>query len=83
MDPAIAVRSMRDDPAIFDDPRVIENILRLDAVYQPSASYFDDVQVDVRPPMRKILLSWMSEVSFICPVAVSSAFLTHVLLCFA
>ncbi len=62
MDANIAVQSMKQDPAIFEDPRVIENILQLNSKYQPSASYFDEMQCDVKPKMRKILLSWMLEV---------------------
>ncbi|XP_014212942.1 G1/S-specific cyclin-D3 [Copidosoma floridanum] len=50
------------DPAILGDERVLQNLLRSEERYAPSASYFGCVQRDISPVMRKIVAEWMLEV---------------------
>ena len=55
------------DPAIRDDARVLVNLLRNEPRYLPrTPDYFNTVQVEVKPHMRKIVSDWMLEVSQEC-----------------
>lgn len=51
------------DPAIFKDFRVIENLLNDEQFYVPESNYFEEFQSDVQPFMRKVVTTWMLEVS--------------------
>lgn len=51
------------DPALLDDDRVLQNLLQTEERYAPSSSYFECVQRDISPLMRKIVAEWMLEVS--------------------
>lgn len=50
------------DPALLKDIRVLRNLLAAEDKYQPSPSYFDCVQTDIKPYMRKMVAAWMLEV---------------------
>ncbi|XP_066999557.1 G1/S-specific cyclin-D2 [Anabrus simplex] len=50
------------DPVIFEDMRVLQNILNLETLFIPSCNYFGTVQKDIQPFMRKVVTTWMLEV---------------------
>ncbi|KAK9299384.1 hypothetical protein QLX08_007558 [Tetragonisca angustula] len=50
------------DPVLLDDDRVLQNLLKTEERYSPSTSYFECVQTEVSPPMRKVVAEWMLEV---------------------
>lgn len=50
------------DPALLGDDRVLQNLLQTEERYAPSRSYFECVQRDISPLMRKIVAEWMLEV---------------------
>lgn len=50
------------DPVLLKDSRVLDNLLNSEERHVPSASYFDCVQPDLKPHMRKIVTEWMLEV---------------------
>ncbi|KAG5882106.1 hypothetical protein JTB14_016869 [Gonioctena quinquepunctata] len=50
------------DRSIFDDPRVINNLLNEEAFSIPKCDYFQTVQNDIQPFMRKVVTTWMLEV---------------------
>ncbi|XP_068984870.1 G1/S-specific cyclin-D2 isoform X2 [Bombus flavifrons] len=50
------------DPAVLGDDRVLQNLLKTEERYAPSSSYFECVQRDISPLMRKIVAEWMLEV---------------------
>lgn len=52
------------DKAISQDPRVILNLMALERATIPHLDYFRLVQADLKPFMRKIVTTWMLEVSF-------------------
>lgn len=58
------LRKAEKDPVIFVDARVISNLLHLEKQYIPSCDYFTTVQTDMKPFMRKVVTTWMLEVSF-------------------
>ncbi|KAF7403157.1 hypothetical protein HZH66_005424 [Vespula vulgaris] len=49
------------DPALIDDDRVLQNLLKTEERYAPNSSYFECVQRDISPLMRKIVAEWMLE----------------------
>lgn len=51
------------DPRLLGDHRVLQSLLRLEERYVPRASYFQCVQKEIKPHMRKMLAYWMLEVS--------------------
>lgn len=51
------------DPVIFNDSRVLKNMLNLEEMYMPNCNYFTEIQNDIQPFMRKVVTSWMLEVS--------------------
>ena len=51
------------DPVLLRDGRVLRNLLATEDKYQPSPSYFDCVQTDIKSYMRKMVAAWMLEVS--------------------
>lgn len=53
------------DKAISQDSRVIRNLLALERATIPHLDYFRLVQADLKPFMRKIVTTWMLEVSFV------------------
>ncbi|XP_012254914.2 G1/S-specific cyclin-D2 [Athalia rosae] len=50
------------DPALLKDDRVLQNLLKSEERYAPSSSYFECVQRNISPLMRKIVAEWMLEV---------------------
>nr|XP_030147743.3 G1/S-specific cyclin-D3 [Taeniopygia guttata] len=50
------------DPHLLRDRRVLQNLLSLEERYSPRVSYFQCVQRDIQPYMRKMLAFWMLEV---------------------
>lgn len=54
------------DPVLIKDERVLQNLLKLEERYLPSTSYFECVQRDVKPYMRKVVATWMLEVRNVC-----------------
>lgn len=51
------------DQVLLDDDRMLQNLLNSEDRYIPSSSYFDTVQRELTPDMRKIVADWMLEVS--------------------
>ncbi|XP_078507111.1 G1/S-specific cyclin-D1-like [Lissotriton helveticus] len=49
------------DPVLLES-RVLAELLAAEERYLPSPSYFQRVQKEVRPPMRRVLANWMLEV---------------------
>lgn len=52
----------RPDPTLDRDPRLLMNLLTLERSHALHTDYFQDVQVDIQPFMRKVVSSWMLEV---------------------
>ncbi|KAJ9601044.1 hypothetical protein L9F63_000779, partial [Diploptera punctata] len=50
------------DRVIFEDMRVLHNLLDLENMYLPQCNYFETVQEDIQPFMRKVVTTWMLEV---------------------
>nr|P48961.1 RecName: Full=G1/S-specific cyclin-D3 [Rattus norvegicus]BAA03816.1 cyclin D3 [Rattus norvegicus] len=50
------------DPRLLGDQRVLQSLLRLEERYVPRGSYFQCVQKEIKPHMRKMLAYWMLEV---------------------
>ncbi|XP_073998479.1 G1/S-specific cyclin-D3-like [Rhodnius prolixus] len=50
------------DPMLLDDPRVLKNLLKTEEIYTTNSSYFQNVQTEITPEMRKIVAEWMLEV---------------------
>lgn len=57
------IRVAQRDRSIFDDDRVLDNLLNSEFKYMPKFNYFNRVQTEVQPYMRKIVTTWMMEVS--------------------
>lgn len=53
------------DPTMVADDRVIQNLIGLERLTIPPCNYFSSVQQDIKPNMRKIVTTWMLEVSLI------------------
>lgn len=51
------------DPTMIADNRVIQNLISLERLTIPPCNYFGSVQQDIKPNMRKIVTTWMLEVS--------------------
>jgi cyclin D2 len=52
------------DPNIFNDFRVMKHLLNDESLYTPHTNYFQNVQTDIEPFMRKVVATWMLEVRF-------------------
>lgn len=50
------------DPVLLNDDRVLKNLLSEEDHFQASISYFECVQKDLTPDMRRIVAEWMLEV---------------------
>ncbi|RZF43718.1 hypothetical protein LSTR_LSTR004231 [Laodelphax striatellus] len=50
------------DPVIFEEDRVLDNLLQEEDITIPSCNYFENVQKELKPFMRKVVVSWMLEV---------------------
>lgn len=62
------------DPTIFNDDRVLRSLMTIEDAFLPQASYFQRVQKELQPCMRRILATWMLEVSYCVCVCVVSRF---------
>ncbi|XP_007934444.1 G1/S-specific cyclin-D3 [Orycteropus afer afer] len=51
-----------EDPQLLEDQRVLQTLLRMEERYLPCVSYFQCVQDEIKPHMRKMLAYWMLEV---------------------
>lgn len=56
------------DAVIFGDIRVLNNLLQTEHFYIPHCNYFVNVQHDIQPFMRKVVTTWMLEVSIPIPL---------------
>jgi len=54
------------DPVFLDDERVLKNLMYTEERYTISSSYFKCLQTELKPYMRKVVASWMLEVSNRC-----------------
>ncbi|XP_005113306.1 G1/S-specific cyclin-D2 [Aplysia californica] len=50
------------DPVLLNDKRVLNNLLATEDKYLPHTRYFNCVQTDIQPYMRKMVTEWMAEV---------------------
>ncbi|XP_046394045.1 G1/S-specific cyclin-D2-like [Ischnura elegans] len=50
------------DRVIFEDARVLDNLIDLESNYVPGCDYFQQVQNDIFPYMRNVVSTWMLEV---------------------
>jgi cyclin D2 len=50
------------DPVLLNDKRVLANLLATEDKYLPHTCYFNCVQTDIQPYMRKMVTEWMAEV---------------------
>lgn len=53
------------DRALDRDPRLLLNLLTLERVHAIHTDYFQHVQIDIQPFMRKVVTTWMLEVRFL------------------
>lgn len=51
------------DRALDRDPRIVLNLLTLERSHAIHTDYFQNVQIDIQPFMRKVVTTWMLEVS--------------------
>ncbi|XP_076444932.1 G1/S-specific cyclin-D2-like [Babylonia areolata] len=51
-----------EDPVLLHDIRVLKNLLEAEEKYVPQSSYFNCVQTDIKPYMRRMVTEWMGEV---------------------
>lgn len=58
---ATVVRAQR-DPHLLNHRRVLQNLLSQEERCSPRVSYFQCVQKEIQPYMRKMLAFWMLEV---------------------
>lgn len=57
----VAVRA-QPDPNILYDTRVLQNLLTIEERFLPQCSYFQRVQTEILPYMRRMVAGWMHEV---------------------
>lgn len=57
------VRYAYQDPILLQDDRVLRNLLTCEEKYIPSCRYFNIVQKEIEPHMRRMVTSWMLEVN--------------------
>ena len=50
------------DPVLINDERVLHNLLSSEERHILSSSYFDCVQSELKPHMRRVVVEWMFEV---------------------
>lgn len=50
------------DPNILYDDRVLQSLLTIEDSFLPQCSYFERVQKEIQPYMRKMVAGWMHEV---------------------
>lgn len=57
------VSTANNDRGIFGDNRVLQNMLKTEMLWMPNCDYFETVQREIQPFMRKVVTTWMLEVS--------------------
>lgn len=50
------------DQALFMDDRVLQTMLKSELRFMPVSDYIDNVQTELTPNLRKIVVDWMWEV---------------------
>lgn len=50
------------DSTMATDPQIIPNLLILEKTTIPPFNYFETIQKDIQPYMRKVVTAWMMEV---------------------
>lgn len=53
----------RPDPNLLADDRVLQSLLTIEERFLPQYSYFKVVQKDIQPFMRRMVATWMLEVT--------------------
>lgn len=71
------------DPVLLKDGRVLHNLLSSEERHVLSSSYFDCVQSELKPHMRKIVTEWMLEVDIVYRTYIYIHQCHNVLLCFS
>lgn len=56
----------RTDHSLLKDSRVLRTMLETEGIYTVNCDYMSKVQNVITEENRKVLTSWMSEVSFYC-----------------
>lgn len=51
-----------EDPVLLNHPNVLERLLSLQYTTMPPQDYFQFIQTDIEPFMRKLVATWMLEV---------------------
>ena len=51
------------DPVLLEDSRVFRNMLNTEEFYISDTNYFENIQKEIKPHMRKLVTDWMLEVS--------------------
>ena len=55
------------DPSLIEDHRVFRNMINTEDFYVSDNNYFENVQKEIKLPMRKLVTDWMLEVrSLLC-----------------
>jgi len=57
-----SVRRAQLDPVLIDDERVFRNMMNTEEFYVSDNNYFENVQKEIKPHMRKLVTDWMLEV---------------------
>lgn len=77
----------RPDPNLLGDDRVLQSLLTIEERFLPQYSYFKGVQTDIQPFMRRMVATWMLEVTetprlIISVLHFKASWFHSVLLCF-
>ncbi|XP_061663323.1 G1/S-specific cyclin-D2-like [Syngnathoides biaculeatus] len=59
---SVAVVKAQTDATVLHDDRVLQSLLTVEDRYLPQCSYFQRVQKDIQPYMRRVVAGWMLEV---------------------
>ena len=51
------------DPILLEDSRVFRNMMITEDSYRSDNNYFENIQEEIKPHMRKLVTDWMLEVS--------------------
>lgn len=56
------------DNTMATDPQIIPNLLTLEKATIPPFDYFETIQKDIQPYMRKVVTAWMMEVRILLEI---------------
>lgn len=59
--PGVVYRAVS-DPSVTADARVLQHLTAMEETCCPVSPYFDTVQRDIQPYMRRMLVEWMFRV---------------------